>query len=243
MSIVYPSIDPVVVSIGPVAIHWYGLMYLLGFGVAWGLARWRVKHFHLKWSPEQISDLIFCAAIGTILGGRIGYMLFYATADLIHHPLSIVKVWQGGMSFHGGLVGVITALYYFARTRKKAFFAVTDFVAPLVPLGLAAGRIGNFINGELWGRPTEMPWGMVFPDADLLPRHPSQLYECGLEGFLLFAIVWWYAPVAGTAITSPTWISGNSMPSTRTSVDSQCRPAIRTLPADGSNGRAATTGE
>jgi len=193
MSIVYPSIDPVVVSIGPVAIHWYGLMYLLGFGVAWGLARWRVKHFHLRWSQDQISDLIFCAAIGTILGGRIGYMLFYATSDLIHHPLSIVKVWQGGMSFHGGLVGVITALYYFARTRKKAFFAVTDFVAPLVPLGLAAGRIGNFINGELWGRPTEMPWGLVFPDADLLPRHPSQLYECGLEGFLLFTIVWWYA--------------------------------------------------
>ncbi len=193
MSIVYPAIDPVVFAIGPVAVHWYGLMYLLGFGLAWGLARWRVKHFHLKWSHEQIGDLIFCAAVGTILGGRIGYMLFYGTSELIHNPLSIVKVWQGGMSFHGGLVGVITAMYYFARTRKKSFLAVTDFIAPLVPLGLAAGRIGNFINGELWGRPTQMPWGMLFPDADMQPRHPSQLYECGLEGFLLFALVWWYA--------------------------------------------------
>lgn len=193
MSIAYPTIDPVVIAIGPVAIHWYGLMYLLGFGLAWGLARWRVKHFHLKWTQEQISDLIFFAAIGTILGGRIGYMLIYGGSELIHDPLSMVKLWQGGMSFHGGLIGVITAMYYFARTRKKTFLAVTDFIAPLVPLGLAAGRIGNFINGELWGRPTDLPWGMVFPDADLQPRHPSQLYECGLEGFLLFGIVWWYA--------------------------------------------------
>ncbi len=193
MSIAYPSIDPVIFSLGPVKVHWYGMMYLLGFGLAWILARWRVKHLHLKWTEEQIGDLIFCAAIGTILGGRIGYMLFYGSSELIHEPLSILKIWQGGMSFHGGLIGVIAAIYYFAKSRKKPFLSVTDFVAPLVPLGLAAGRIGNFINGELWGRPTDVPWAMVFPDADLQPRHPSQLYECGLEGLLLFAILWWFA--------------------------------------------------
>lgn len=193
MSIAYPDINPIAFSIGPVAVHWYGLMYLLGFGLAWLLAHWRVKHFHLKWSAEQISDLIFFAALGTILGGRIGYMVFYNIHALIHDPISLVKIWQGGMSFHGGLLGVIIALYCFAKSRKKSFLAVLDFMSPLAPLGLAAGRIGNFINGELWGRPTQVPWAMIFPDADLQPRHPSQLYECGLEGFLLFIIVWWYA--------------------------------------------------
>ena len=140
MSIAYPNIDPIAVSIGPLAIHWYGIMYLLGFGLAWLVARWRVKHLHLKWTADQIGDLIFFAAVGTVLGGRIGYMLFYGTSDLIHNPFSIVKVWQGGMSFHGGFLGVICAMYYFSRTRHKPFLAITDFIAPLVPLGLAAAR-------------------------------------------------------------------------------------------------------
>lgn len=193
MSLPYPTIDPVAFSIGPVAVHWYGLMYLLGFGLAWLFAHWRVKKLHLKWTKEHISDLIFFAAIGTVLGGRIGYMLFYGTADLIHDPLSMLKVWQGGMSFHGGLLGVLVAMYYFSRVQHKPFFAITDFIAPLVPLGLAAGRIGNFINGELWGRPSQLPWAMVFPEADSQPRHPSQLYECGLEGLILFLLLWWYS--------------------------------------------------
>ncbi len=193
MSLTYPTIDPIAVSIGPLAIHWYGLMYLLGFGLAWLVARWRVKNLRLKWTADQIGDLIFFAAVGTVLGGRLGYMLFYSTSDLIHNPFSIVKVWQGGMSFHGGFLGVICAMYYFSRTRHKPFLTITDFIAPLVPLGLAAGRIGNFINGELWGRPSQLPWAMVFPDADAQPRHPSQLYECGLEGVVLFVFLWWYA--------------------------------------------------
>ncbi|HVT63403.1 MAG TPA: prolipoprotein diacylglyceryl transferase [Legionellaceae bacterium] len=193
MSLIYPSINPIAFSIGPIAVHWYGLMYLLGFGLAWLLAHWRVKHLHLSWSDEQIGDLIFYAALGTVIGGRIGYMLFYNLTELIHHPLNLFKVWQGGMSFHGGLLGVIFALYVFSKHSKKPFWVVCDFMAPLVPLGLAAGRIGNFINGELWGRATTMSWAMVFPEADTQPRHPSQLYECALEGLLLFTILWWYA--------------------------------------------------
>lgn len=193
MNLVYPTINPVAFSMGPIQVHWYGLMYLLGFSLAWVLAQWRVKHFHLNWTSTQIGDLIFYAAMGAVIGGRVGYMLFYNTHELIHHPLSLVKVWQGGMSFHGGLIGVIVAAWLFGRQVKKSFWTVADFIIPLVPLGLAAGRVGNFINGELWGRPTNLPWGMVFPEADNLPRHPSQLYECGLEGLLLFVIIWWYA--------------------------------------------------
>ena len=193
MSIAYPHINPIAISIGPLAIHWYGLMYLLGFGFAWIFARWRVTKQGLPWTAKDIEDLIFLAAIGTILGGRIGYMLFYDLPKLIHDPISLMKVWQGGMSFHGGCIGVIGAMYYFSRSRHKPFFAVTDFTAPLVPLGLATGRLGNFINGELWGRPSELPWAMIFPDADGQPRHPSQLYECGLEGLGLFVLLAWYA--------------------------------------------------
>lgn len=189
----FPAINPVAFSIGPVQVHWYGLMYLLGFVMAWLLAHWRAKHDQLNWSSEQISDLIFYAAIGVILGGRLGYMLFYGTQQLLANPLSLFKLWEGGMSFHGGLLGVMLALALFAHKTKKSFLEVGDFIAPLVPLGLAAGRAGNFINGELWGRPTDVPWAMVFPHSDGLPRHPSQLYELGLEGIGLFILLWWYA--------------------------------------------------
>lgn len=191
--LVYPYINPVAFSVGPLHVHWYGLMYMLGFLLAWLLAHWRVKHYQLNWTGEQISDLIFFSALGVIIGGRLGYMLFYNTEQLIQTPWIIFKLWEGGMSFHGGLVGVLIALLLFARKIKKPFWEIADFFTPLVPLGLAAGRAGNFINGELWGRVTTVPWGMVFPHVDDQPRHPSQLYEFGLEGIALFIIVWWYA--------------------------------------------------
>jgi len=191
--LIFPQINPVAFSIGPLQVHWYGLMYLIGFASAWLLALWRAKHYRLAWTPEQIGDLIFFAALGVIIGGRLGYMVFYNTALFISKPWVVFKLWEGGMSFHGGLIGVIVALLFFARKIKKPFWEIGDFVAPLVPLGLAAGRIGNFINGELWGRATDVPWGMVFPAVDDQPRHPSQLYECGLEGIALFILVWWYA--------------------------------------------------
>lgn len=189
----YPSIDPIAFHLGPLQIHWYGLMYLLAFLAAYGLACWRVQRYHLAWTKEEISDLIFYGALGVILGGRIGYMLFYNTQELLQDPMSLFKVWQGGMSFHGGLLGVVFALLFFSWRFKKSFLAVGDFVAPLVPLGLGAGRIGNFINGELWGRVTDVPWAMIYPPIDQQPRHPSQLYELGLEGIILFILVWSYA--------------------------------------------------
>ncbi len=191
--LIYPDINPVAFALGPVQVHWYGLMYLFGFILAYLLALWRVKHYGLPWTSEQIADLIFYAAMGVIIGGRVGYMLFYASHEWLAKPLMIFKLWEGGMSFHGGLLGVIIAMWLFARRYCKTFWEVADFATPLVPFGLAAGRWGNFINGELWGRTTDMPWGMVFPKAGFLPRHPSQLYELGLEGILLFVIVWWYA--------------------------------------------------
>lgn len=191
--LIYPHINPVALSVGPLKIHWYGLMYLFGFISAWYLACWRTKRFNLAWTQEQIGDLIFYAAVGIIIGGRMGYMLFYNTQQLINNPLSVFKIWEGGMSFHGGLLGVLIALMCFSRKIKKSFWSIADFVVPLVPLGLAAGRVGNFINGELWGRVTHVPWAMVFPQVDMQPRHPSQLYELGLEGIVLFVVVWWYA--------------------------------------------------
>lgn len=189
----YPFIDPVAFSLGPLRVHWYGLMYLLGFILAWILGCWRVRLYRLDWTTEQVSDLIFYAALGVIIGGRLGYMLFYNTHQFIVAPWGIFKLWEGGMSFHGGLVGVAVSLWLFARKVGKPFLEVTDFIAPLVPLGLAAGRAGNFINGELWGRVATVPWAMVFPGSDGQPRHPSQLYELGLEGIVLFIVVWWYA--------------------------------------------------
>lgn len=191
--LIFPEINPIAFSLGPVHVHWYGLMYLVGFMSAWLLAYWRTKHYQLDWNADQISDLIFYSALGVILGGRVGYMLFYDTHELLTHPWALVKIWEGGMSFHGGLIGVIIALWVFSRRFNKSFLAVGDFVAPLVPLGLAAGRVGNFINGELWGRVTDVPWAMVFPHVDEQPRHPSQLYELGLEGIALFILVWCYA--------------------------------------------------
>ena len=189
----FPTIDSVAFSLGPLKVHWYGLMYLIGFAGAWLLAYWRMQHYKLNWTAEQISDLIFYAALGVILGGRLGYMLFYNVQELIHQPWSLFKIWEGGMSFHGGLIGVILALWFFAWKFSKTLREVGDFAAPLVPLGLAAGRVGNFINGELWGRVTDVPWAMVYPHVDGQPRHPSEIYEFGLEGVCLFILVWCYA--------------------------------------------------
>ncbi len=192
----YPDIDPVAVAIGPLKIHWYGLMYLLAFASAWGLANYRARRPASGWTPEQVSDLIFYGAMGVILGGRCGYVLLYNFPQFLQDPLWLLRVWEGGMSFHGGLLGVMAALAWFGHKYKKNFFDVADFVAPLVPVGLMFGRLGNFIGGELWGRiadPAHVPWAMVFPRAGDLPRHPSQLYQAALEGFLLFVILWFYS--------------------------------------------------
>lgn len=190
----YPQIDPVAFELGPLAVHWYGLMYLVGFGSAWLLGRWRVKQHLTRVSLVDFEDMLFLAMLGAILGGRIGYALFYQPGYYLQHPLEILFLWQGGMSFHGGLLGVVLSLWLFGKRKQYRFLELGDLVAPLVPLGLAAGRLGNFINGELWGRPTTLPWGMAFPGAqDGLARHPSQLYQFALEGLLLFSIVWWFA--------------------------------------------------
>lgn len=191
---VHPQFDPVALHIGPVAIHWYGLMYLVGFSLVWLLGKWRIKRGLTALTIRDLEDLIFYCVLGVIVGGRLGYALFYKPADYLSNPIELLYVWQGGMSFHGGLLGVLLVLFLFARKKKMPFLAVGDFLAPLIPLGLAAGRLGNYINGELWGRATHMPWGMVFPQSgDGLPRHPSQLYELALEGLLLFVVLWWFA--------------------------------------------------
>jgi phosphatidylglycerol---prolipoprotein diacylglyceryl transferase len=192
--LVYPNMNPIALQLGPIQIYWYGIMYLLAFIMAWGLALIRLrKPYNKTWSRHEVADLIFYAAIGVIVGGRLGYVLFYATSKLWHDPWLILKIWQGGMSFHGGLLGVACALLLFARKTGKFFFTVTDFLVPLAPLGLAAGRLGNFINQELVGRVTQMPWGMLYPQGGILPRHPSELYELFFEGLVLFVIVWFYS--------------------------------------------------
>jgi phosphatidylglycerol:prolipoprotein diacylglycerol transferase len=188
----YPDFNPIALSLGPLKIHWYGVMYLLGFLAVWGLARYRMKT--QAWAPlknpDQLLDLIYWGAFGVILGGRLGYMLFYDFPGFIHAPWTIVEVWDGGMSFHGGLLGVACATLLFARRHALSFLALADFVAPFAPIGLALGRLGNFINGELWGRITDSPVGMIFPSGGPWPRYPSQLFECALEGIVLFGILW-----------------------------------------------------
>tara|TARA_R110002126_G_scaffold10245_72_gene46745 strand:- start:1607 stop:2440 length:834 start_codon:yes stop_codon:yes gene_type:complete len=191
----FPDIDPVLVSIGPLFgygplnIHWYGVMYAVAFGLAYWLASRQAAKAGSGWSKEQVSDLLFFGMLGVIIGGRVGYVLFYNFEHFLADPVYLFKTWQGGMSFHGGLLGVLLAMLWFAKRNGKSFLALGDFVAPLIPLGLAAGRLGNFINAELWGRTTDVPWAVLFPNAGPLPRHPSQLYHVALEGILLFVII------------------------------------------------------
>ena len=230
--LVHPQFDPVAVQIGPLAIHWYGLMYLAGFMAFLWLGRKRIAMLNtaqnarrktqesrrktrktqeerpqaqdsrnqsipsripIPFTNKLLDNLLFYGVLGVILGGRLGYVLFYKAAYYSAHPLEIFAVWQGGMSFHGGFLGVLVAMAWFAHKHHLRWLQLTDFIAPLVPPGLALGRLGNFINSELWGRPTDVPWAMIFPNVDKLPRHPSQLYEFALEGVLLFTLLWWYA--------------------------------------------------
>ena len=191
--LVHPQFDPVAIHLGPLAVHWYGLMYLVGFALFLVLGRRRARQGWRGMSAEDVEDLLFYGVVGVILGGRLGFCLLYQPEWYLGHPLDVFKVWQGGMSAHGGMAGSILALLFFARVKGKNFWTAADFTAPLVPLGLFFGRLGNFINGELWGRAADptLPWAMIFPQSgSLMPRHPSQLYEAGLEGLALFALLW-----------------------------------------------------
>jgi len=206
--------DPVAFSLGPLRVHWYGIMYLLAFLAFWGLGTWAARQRSwLGWRPAEVGDFLFYGMLGVILGGRLGYVLFYGLESWFADPLYIIRIWDGGMSFHGGLLGVIVAMFWFARRTGRGFWQVADFVAPLAPLGLALGRLGNFVGGELWGRPSDVPWAMIFPGAlapgatrglpleeawragllDGFARHPSQLYQAALEGLALFLILQWFA--------------------------------------------------
>jgi phosphatidylglycerol:prolipoprotein diacylglycerol transferase len=203
MVLQYPQFDPIAIQLGPLAVHWYGLTYLAAFGLFVLLARRRLSHEPFAsvtgpgaWSSKDIEDMLFLGVLGVIVGGRLGYCLFYRPEFYLANPLQIFFVWQGGMSFHGGMLGVILSQLWFAYSRGKPFWQVMDFIAPCVPPGLAAGRVGNFINGELWGRPADpsLPWAMVFPHSgSLVPRHPSQIYQFLMEGLLLWIILWLYA--------------------------------------------------
>jgi len=194
--LVHPGFNPIAIKLGPLAVRWYGLMYLLAFIGVILLGRYRIKtQPNSGWTAQMLDDILFFGVLGVVLGGRLGYVLFYKPEYYLVHPLEIFYVWEGGMSFHGGFLGVLVAMWLYARRIGISWLMITDFIAPLTPLGLGFGRIGNFINGELWGRPTNLPWAMVFPTTDptLTPRHPSQLYEFGLEGVVLFIILWWYS--------------------------------------------------
>jgi phosphatidylglycerol---prolipoprotein diacylglyceryl transferase len=199
------NLSPIALELGPVAIRWYGLMYLLGFALFLVLGKLRSKDPWRDMSARDVDDLLFFGMIGVIVGGRLGHVIFYGPPSYyLQHPLEVFAVWKGGMASHGGILGVIVAMALFARSRGKSFLKVADFVVPLVPLGLGAGRIGNFINGELWGRVADpsLPWAVIFPGAgDMQPRHPSQLYQFALEGAALFALLWLYSRkprIAGT---------------------------------------------
>ena len=190
----YPDIDPVAFSLGPIEVHWYGLMYLFGFAIAWGLGAMRAKRPGSGWEPREVGDLVFYCALGVILGARVGYHVFYNFQGWMQDPLVLLRLWEGGMSFHGGAIGVVIAFWYFSRQTGKRFVEAADFLSPMAPLGLALGRLGNFINGELWGRAADVPWAMVFPADPLqIERHPSQLYQASMEGLLLFVILWIYS--------------------------------------------------
>ncbi|QEA12131.1 prolipoprotein diacylglyceryl transferase [Comamonas flocculans] len=201
--LMYPRIDPVALQVGPLAIHWYGLTYLAAFGLFLWLGNLRLKHQpyasmrgDAAWTRKDVEDILFLGVLGVIVGGRLGYCLFYKPGYYAGHPLEIFAVWKGGMSFHGGMLGVALAMLWYAHSRRRPWLQVVDFVAPCVPTGLAAGRVGNFINGELWGRfaSPELPWAMVFPQSGAMqPRHPSQIYQFLLEGLLLFVLLWLYA--------------------------------------------------
>jgi phosphatidylglycerol:prolipoprotein diacylglycerol transferase len=197
MALVFPEIDPVAIHLGPLTVRWYGLMYLAGFAAFYWLGLRHAKRLRVTdvWSPERLEQLLTAGVVGIIVGGRLGEVLFYQPAYYLAHPLEIVAIWKGGMSFHGGLLGAIAAMLWYARRTGQNFWQVADFVAPLIPPGLGFGRIGNFINGELWGRPAPegLPWAMIYPHVDAIPRHPSQLYQAFGEGIVLFLFLWWFA--------------------------------------------------
>lgn len=189
----YPSIDPIAISLGPLSIHWYALSYMVGIGAVWWLTSQRAKRrADLDWNAEQISDLLFYCVLGVILGGRIGYMLFYNLPAVADDPLSLFRLWEGGMSFHGGMLGVFAGAWWFARKTNRSFFSVTDFFAPAIPVALGLGRLGNFVNGELPGRESDVAWALVYP-GDVVTRHPSSLYQAFAEGVVLFALLWLYS--------------------------------------------------
>jgi phosphatidylglycerol:prolipoprotein diacylglycerol transferase len=188
--LVYPHIDPIAFNLWKLPVHWYGLMYLIGIFTAWILGAWRARESWRGVNPAQISDILFSGAVGLLIGGRLGYMFFYDTTTLFSHPFSALEIWNGGMSFHGGLIGAVLAVWFYSLKHHQNLFVITDFFAPMIPIGLGAGRLGNFINGELWGKVTSSPVGMVFPSGGSLPRYPSQLLEFFLEGVLLFLILW-----------------------------------------------------
>ncbi len=202
----HPDINPVAIAIGPLKVHWYGITYLLGFLAAWFVATRRVKQAHSPINKSQIEDLIVYCALGVVIGGRLGYVFFYDFQQFLNSPVWLFKIWDGGMAFHGGLIGVIVAVWLYAKKVGTTFSKMMDFTAPMVPIGLGLGRMGNFIGQELYGRVTDVPWGMVFPKAiDQLPRHPSQLYQAFLEGLVLFVIIYWYSakrrpPLATSAL-------------------------------------------
>ena len=192
--LVHPQFDPIAIHLGPLSVHWYGLMYMIGFLTFLWLGRKRIAMLNdPRINAKLLDDLLFYGVLGVILGGRLGYVLFYKASYFVSHPLEILSVWQGGMSFHGGFLGVLVAMVWLAKKQKLRWLKITDFIVPLIPPGLAFGRMGNFINGELWGRPTDISWAMIFPQVDNLPRHPSQLYAFALEGVLLFILLWLYA--------------------------------------------------